>query len=190
MSYLPDELPVALDKLEDHLRAILKIKIREFVHLNPIFNCIPSIDVDIYNRNLTDAAARVDQALQPVVQSQTNFKVHPALQLNNDGQAAQPIIALPEGKPQTSLEPISRSQFRQNILGNGQVTARPAADGTSPSPASPAPASSSSYSSSSASTPAPVPSSSKSYFAGFDVDCPNQGRQLPTRRRYSRRSTV
>jgi hypothetical protein len=28
----------------------LKIKIREFVHLNPIFNCIPSIDVANYTR--------------------------------------------------------------------------------------------------------------------------------------------
>lgn len=164
MSFLPDELPIALDKLEDHLRAILKIKIREFVHLNPIFNCIPSIDVDIYNRTVTDAVYKVDQSSTPVVQ------IHPALQLKNDGQAAQPIIALPEGKPQTSLEPISRSQFRQNILGNGQVSSRPPAAVT-PDPLS-------------------VPLLSKSFFAGFDVECPNHSRQLPTRRRYSRRSTV
>ena len=168
MSFLPDELPVALDKLEDHLRAILKIKIREFVHLNPIFNCIPSIDVDIYNRTLTDAATaddgcKVEQSLQPVVQ------IHPALKLQNDGQAAQPIIALPEGKPQTSLEPISRSQFRQNILGNSHVSSLPVEVEPNSSK---------------------VPLSSKSYFAGFDVECPNHSRQLPTRRRYSRRSTV
>jgi len=50
MSSLPDELPVRLEKLDDHLKAILKIKIREFVHLNPIFNCIPSIDVDSYSK--------------------------------------------------------------------------------------------------------------------------------------------
>jgi hypothetical protein len=163
MSFLPDELPVALDKLEDHLRAILKIKIREFVHLNPIFNCIPSIDVDIYNRTLADAADKVDQALKPVV-GQVGVS-YPVL---NDGQAAKPVIALPDGKMPTSLEPISRSQFRQNILGNGQVSSRPEAEVT----------------------PTPAPLSSKSYFAGFDVDCPNQSRQLPTRRRYSRRSTV
>jgi len=48
MSLLPDEHPVRLEKLDDHLKAILKIKIREFVHLNPIFNCIPSIDVHSY----------------------------------------------------------------------------------------------------------------------------------------------
>ncbi|MBS2010354.1 MAG: hypothetical protein JST01_25105 [Cyanobacteria bacterium SZAS TMP-1] len=50
MSFLPDEHPVRLEKLDDHLKAILKIKIREFVHLNPIFNCIPSIDVENYTR--------------------------------------------------------------------------------------------------------------------------------------------
>jgi hypothetical protein len=48
MPLLPDEHPVRLEKLDDHLKAILKIKIREFVHLNPIFNCIPSIDVESY----------------------------------------------------------------------------------------------------------------------------------------------
>ncbi|MFA7338924.1 MAG: hypothetical protein WC028_19210 [Candidatus Obscuribacterales bacterium] len=175
MSFLPDELPVALDKLEDHLRAILKIKIREFVHLNPIFNCIPSIDVDIYNRTVTDAAAadavyKVEQSSKPVVQIHPALKHELALNLENDGQAAKPLIALPEGKPQTSLEPISRSQFRQNILGNGQVSSRPPAEVT-PNSLS-------------------VPLSSKSFFAGFDVECPNHSRQLPTRRRYSRRSTV
>ena len=50
MSLLPDEHPVRLEKLDDHLKAILKIKIREFVHLNPIFNCIPSIDVHSYTK--------------------------------------------------------------------------------------------------------------------------------------------
>jgi hypothetical protein len=50
MSFLPDEHPVRLEKLDDHLKAILKIKIREFVHLNPIFNCIPSIDVESYTK--------------------------------------------------------------------------------------------------------------------------------------------
>jgi hypothetical protein len=50
MPLLPDEHPVRLEKLDDHLKAILKIKIREFVHLNPIFNCIPSIDVASYAR--------------------------------------------------------------------------------------------------------------------------------------------
>jgi hypothetical protein len=50
MSLLPDEHPIRLEKLDDHLKAILKIKIREFVHLNPIFNCIPSIDVESYTK--------------------------------------------------------------------------------------------------------------------------------------------
>ena len=66
MSLLPDEHPVRLEKLDDHLKAILKIKIREFVHLNPIFNCIPSIDVDSYKcASLTEP---VLQAPNPMVE--------------------------------------------------------------------------------------------------------------------------
>lgn len=48
MQNLPEFTVVPLEMLDDHLKAILKIKIREFVHLNPVFNCIPSIDVDAY----------------------------------------------------------------------------------------------------------------------------------------------
>ena len=67
MSLLPDEHPVRLEKLDDHLKAILKIKIREFVHLNPIFNCIPSIDVESYSRP-TDEAVQVVHAPNPMVE--------------------------------------------------------------------------------------------------------------------------
>ena len=66
MSLLPDEQPVRLEKLDDHLKAILKIKIREFVHLNPIFNCIPSIDVDSYKCSIDPEA--VIQAPNPMVE--------------------------------------------------------------------------------------------------------------------------
>lgn len=51
MPLLPDEIAISLGDLDDHLKAILKIKLREFVHLNPIFNCIPSIDVASYRQD-------------------------------------------------------------------------------------------------------------------------------------------
>jgi len=130
MSLLPDELPIALDKLEDHLKAILKIKIREFVHLNPIFNVIPSIDVEIYN-------------------------------CVGDGQTCTPT---PEAKT-AAVEQISRSQFRQNVLGaqtTGPLSQRPHVEIV------------------------PVHNTGKYYFSGHDVECPNRGRQLPQRRRYTR----
>jgi hypothetical protein len=41
---------VALERLDDHLKAILKVKLREFVHLSPCFVDIPSIDVSRYAR--------------------------------------------------------------------------------------------------------------------------------------------
>lgn len=65
MNRLPDELPISLDRLDDYLKAILKIKLREFVHLNPIFNCIPSIDVASYVDQSKKATAL--KAVAPVL---------------------------------------------------------------------------------------------------------------------------
>jgi hypothetical protein len=48
MPILTSESPVALDQLDNHLKAILKVKLREFVHLSPFFADIPSIDVSRY----------------------------------------------------------------------------------------------------------------------------------------------
>lgn len=39
-----DELPVDLEKLDDHLKALLRLKIREFVHLSPWFKELPNAD--------------------------------------------------------------------------------------------------------------------------------------------------
>ncbi len=143
MSFLPDELPIALDKLEDHLKAILKIKIREFVHLNPIFNVIPSIDLDIYSRGEMGAT----EVTKPAV------------------EAVAPVIEVPV--PTFIVEPITRTQFRQNILSaqsnqTGPLSERPHVDIV------------------------PVRNTGKYYFSGHDIECPNRGRQLPQRRRYTR----
>jgi hypothetical protein len=43
-----DDRSVVLDQLDDYLKTILKFKIREFIHLNPCFEAIPSIDVRRY----------------------------------------------------------------------------------------------------------------------------------------------
>jgi hypothetical protein len=48
MSQLARESSVLLEHLDDHLKAILKMKIREFVHLSPWFRHIPSIDATSY----------------------------------------------------------------------------------------------------------------------------------------------
>lgn len=39
-----NESVVALDKLPGHLKALLRLKIREFVHLSPFFQNIPMVD--------------------------------------------------------------------------------------------------------------------------------------------------
>lgn len=38
------ESPVALEKLDGHLKALLRLKIREFVHLSPWFKDVPEAD--------------------------------------------------------------------------------------------------------------------------------------------------
>jgi len=43
-----DDRAVVLDQLDDYLKTILRFKIREFVHLSPCFEAIPSIDVRRY----------------------------------------------------------------------------------------------------------------------------------------------
>lgn len=43
-----DDRAVALEDLDDYLKTILRFKIREFIHLNPCFEAIPSIDVRRY----------------------------------------------------------------------------------------------------------------------------------------------
>lgn len=48
MYQVSKESPVALEHLDDYLKAILKLKIREFVHLSPWFRNIPSINTGCY----------------------------------------------------------------------------------------------------------------------------------------------
>ena len=149
MSLLPEELPVALEKLEDHLKAILKIKLREFVHLNPIFNCIPSIDVESYCKT-GDCETSLAQAITSAIESEQSEAV---------------VDRTP------SPEIVSRSQFRQTILNRTQAVINEEeqkAHGDFVTPLNAA----------------------NYYFSGHDIECPNRFRQLPQRRRYSRRSAV
>jgi hypothetical protein len=62
MSTLTSESPVALEHLDDHLKAILKVKLREFVHLSPCFTDIPSIDMSRYARGQSSAHVQVEPA--------------------------------------------------------------------------------------------------------------------------------
>jgi len=50
MPAVTSESSVALEHLDDYLKAIVKVKLREFVHLSPWFQDIPSIDVNNYMR--------------------------------------------------------------------------------------------------------------------------------------------
>lgn len=145
MSFLPDEMPISLDKLDDHLRAILKIKIREFVHLNPVFNVIPSIDVKSYSRssdslalpNLTGREELTERALQSLPEAVMAQIRLDYLKEENFSFSEREMID--EARVETS----------------GTLALRP-----------------------------------RTYFAGYDQDCPNRYRPTAPRRSYMRRAKV
>lgn len=48
MSLHSQDSSIALENLDSHLKTILKLKLREFVHLSPCFRGIPTIDTLAY----------------------------------------------------------------------------------------------------------------------------------------------
>ncbi|HEY9712256.1 MAG TPA: hypothetical protein V6C72_02225 [Chroococcales cyanobacterium] len=66
MSPFGPECAVPLEQLDDHLKRIVKLKIREFIHLSPWFNDIPSIDLNHYMRleSLQRATLRRESPLE------------------------------------------------------------------------------------------------------------------------------
>jgi hypothetical protein len=67
MAVLTSESPIALEHLDDHLKALLKVKLREFVHLSPCFADVPSIDVSQYVRS---SSSQLIPVYAPTVESE------------------------------------------------------------------------------------------------------------------------
>jgi hypothetical protein len=61
------ESPVSLDALDDHLKALLRLKIREWVHLSPWFQDIPSIDPVIYGGGVPTRASQPREKFRSAV---------------------------------------------------------------------------------------------------------------------------
>lgn len=74
MSYLPEEIAISIEELDDRLKAILRIKIREFVHLNPILNLIPSFDLSEYQAGINSHNQTQNNLTSPISQSRSDFK--------------------------------------------------------------------------------------------------------------------
>ncbi|MCC7531236.1 MAG: hypothetical protein IT342_22210 [Candidatus Melainabacteria bacterium] len=55
------ESTVALEHLDSHIRAIIKLKLRAFVHLNPCFDSIHSIDMDKSQTHTINSLANSSQ---------------------------------------------------------------------------------------------------------------------------------
>jgi hypothetical protein len=47
-SFSFDGTPVQVENLDARLKMILKLKLREFIHLSPFFQDIPAIDLSLY----------------------------------------------------------------------------------------------------------------------------------------------
>ncbi len=62
-----EDRAIVLDQLDDYLKTILRFKIREFVHLSPCFEAVPSIDVKRYPIDIRNyrRLLSLDQSVQP-----------------------------------------------------------------------------------------------------------------------------
>jgi hypothetical protein len=69
-----DDRAVVLDQLDDYLKTILKFKIREFVHLSPCFEAIPSIDVRRYPIDIRNYRRLL--SLEQNIPAQRNVECH------------------------------------------------------------------------------------------------------------------
>lgn len=182
MPLLPDEQPISLDKLDDRLKAILKIKIREFVHLNPIFNCIPSIDVSSYCTDMSKGAAKqsahgeIPQILRQEVTRETIQSMPDNLVQAAAAQfAATPYVA-PEIAPKVvAKEAGQKAQSDLTSYLDGLEAAASNANnhmhrGDKAKEVS-----------------GELTLQPRTYFAGYDEECPNRYKPAPPRRRYARR---
>ncbi len=69
-----DDRAVVLDQLDDYLKTILRFKIREFVHLSPCFEAIPSIDVRRYPIDIRNYRRLL--SLEQNIPTQRNVECH------------------------------------------------------------------------------------------------------------------
>ena len=59
IEFATSEVPVRLEQLDSRLKAIVRTKLREFIHLTPVFQHIPSIGVSESSRQFV-APLRID----------------------------------------------------------------------------------------------------------------------------------
>lgn len=105
------ESTIALEHLDSHIKAIIKLKLRAFVHLNPCFDTIHSIEIGRRQTNTINSLANL---------AQPQFA------------RAQKRAAIPEFPPIPEKEPLQMSpesqvaeQFSPNLPLLFEVNAQP-----------------------------------------------------------------
>lgn len=78
MTRVLTESPVPLESLDDHMKALLRLKLREFVHLSPWFKNIPSIDPLLYSNSYQPRQNQYRTQAMPDTQCPNRKPVAPA----------------------------------------------------------------------------------------------------------------
>ena len=105
------ESTIALEHLDSHIKAIIKLKLRAFVHLNPCFDTIHSIEM---GRSQTNTINSLANSVQPQFVREQKRTVIPE------------FPPIPEKEPlQMSSEIEAVEQFSPNLPYSFEVNAQP-----------------------------------------------------------------
>jgi len=121
------ESMIALEQLDSHIKAILKLKLRAFVHLNPCFEDTHSIDIGLRQAHHVDTApgrvrnSQVASISQPVTDSAPLAVARPApLTASVPSAATGPASEVPLFPP---IPERVESDFEQEVFNVQRFTA-------------------------------------------------------------------
>lgn len=114
---------VALEHLDSHIKAILKLKLRAFVHLNPCFDGMHSIDASrglAHTMRRTGEASGLHKQLEAQTEPLLNFPPIPekeSLSLNTEFSPGLPysVEAGARGADCPNRLPVSRLRRRARV---------------------------------------------------------------------------
>lgn len=105
------ESTIALEHLDSHIKAIIKLKLRAFVHLNPCFDTIHSIEMGRRQTNTINSLANL---------------AHPQFVREQKSTAIAEFPPIPEKEPQQPAPAIQEfEQFSPNLPFSIEANAQP-----------------------------------------------------------------
>ena len=105
------ESTIALEQLDSHVKAMLKLKLRAFVHLNPCFEDTHSIDMGVRSLNTSASTAGAPAPVQEPVATLQEIPLFPPI---------------PEREPiDSQVEAFSVQQFTASLAYSVEKAAQP-----------------------------------------------------------------